>query len=311
MGFSMWHVSDRDLLLAADRELTPGRERRLRRHLSACPDCTARADGIEQDPLGTLADAEIGPAVPLPPAAPARARLRMRLADVAREGAPPVIGAWGRAAAGVLLAVVAGLMWTVAHPGLSLHDAPPPGSGVFLLPRGDLTPGLALPVVAADLCGAEQVVARPVAPAVQRDVFDRYGADFARAREYELDHLITPELGGASDTRNLWPQPFGRTVWNAYVKDELELHLHQLVCEGAIDLASAQRELAVDWIAAYKRRFRTERPRRDYVASPLTGADAEFLRAELAELGIEPPAGALDGAGLLSLLQTSRQGLWR
>ncbi len=310
MGFSMWHVSDRELLLAADRELTPARERRLRRHLSACPDCTARADGIQQDPFGTLADAGSGAAAPLPPAAPARARLRMRLAAVAREDATPGAVAWGRAAACALLAVVAGLAWTMVRPGQPVPDAPTMAGGVLLLPRGDLTPGLALPVAAADLCGAERVVARPVAHAVQRDVFDRYGADFARAREYELDHLITPELGGASDARNLWPQPFGRTIWNAYVKDELELHLHQLVCEGTLDLASAQRELAVDWIAAYKQRFQTERPRRDYAASPLTGADAEFVRAELAELGVEPPAGTIDGAGLLSLLQTSRQG-WR
>jgi len=47
---------------------------------------------------------------------------------------------------------------------------------------------------------------------------------FSRGRPrpdaYEVDYLITPELGGATDIRNLWP--YGDTVWNAHVKDQLE-----------------------------------------------------------------------------------------
>ncbi len=74
-----------------------------------------------------------------------------------------------------------------------------------------------------------------------------------------MDYLITPELGGANSIRNLWPEPYS-IVWNARVKDELEDRLHDLVCEGKLDLTTAQREISTDWIAAYKKYFHTDRP---------------------------------------------------
>ena len=43
-------------------------------------------------------------------------------------------------------------------------------------------------------------------------------------------------------------------------KDALEDHLHGLVCGGKVDLATAQQDIARDWIAAYKKYFRTEKP---------------------------------------------------
>jgi hypothetical protein len=89
--------------------------------------------------------------------------------------------------------------------------------------------------------------------AVQQQVFREYGIPNARPEDYEVDYLITPELGGASDIRNLWPQPFASAPWSAYRKDDLEDRLHELVCAGSLDLGSAQREIATDWIAAYKK----------------------------------------------------------
>jgi hypothetical protein len=40
----------------------------------------------------------------------------------------------------------------------------------------------------------------------------------------------------------------------------LEAHLHQLVCSGQLDLATAQQDISRDWIAAYKKYFHTDRP---------------------------------------------------
>ena len=48
--------------------------------------------------------------------------------------------------------------------------------------------------------------------------------------------------------------------WNALVKDELERLLPSLVCSGRLDLATAQRDMATDWIAAYRKYFRTSEP---------------------------------------------------
>ena len=49
-------------------------------------------------------------------------------------------------------------------------------------------------------------------------------------------------------------------MWNARVKDELERLLPNLVCAGTLPLATAQRDMATDWIAAYKKYFHTDRP---------------------------------------------------
>jgi hypothetical protein len=67
-------------------------------------------------------------------------------------------------------------------------------------------------------------------------------------------------LGGAEDIRNLWPQPYNNGVWNARIKDALEDLLRSKVCNGEIDLATAQSEIAQDWVAAYKKHFRTQQP---------------------------------------------------
>jgi hypothetical protein len=49
-------------------------------------------------------------------------------------------------------------------------------------------------------------------------------------------------------------------VWNARVKDALEDRLHDLVCDGSVDLVAAQHDISSDWIAAYKKYFHTDTP---------------------------------------------------
>jgi hypothetical protein len=67
-----------------------------------------------------------------------------------------------------------------------------------------------------------------------------------------VDHLISLELGGSNSLKNLWPESYSGE-WNAHVKDKLENDLHRRVCKGEVDLKDAQREIATDWIAAYKK----------------------------------------------------------
>jgi hypothetical protein len=62
------------------------------------------------------------------------------------------------------------------------------------------------------------------------------------------------------EVRNLWPQRYDAEVWNARVKDDLERLLPRLVCDGAVDLARAQQDIAEDWIGAYRKYFKTEWP---------------------------------------------------
>jgi hypothetical protein len=39
--------------------------------------------------------------------------------------------------------------------------------------------------------------------------------------------------------------------WNAEAKDRLEQLMCRMVCDGQIDIATAQEAFATDWIAAY------------------------------------------------------------
>ena len=127
------------------------------------------------------------------------------------------------------------------------------------LPDPTLTPGDVLPVTVTDICtpGYAKKV-RNVPIAVKRQVYALYGIQSHEPGEYEVDHLISLELGGSNSIRNLWPQSYRTTPWNARVKDRIENRLHQLVCEGKLDLATAQREIAGDWIRAYKKYFGRE-----------------------------------------------------
>lgn len=67
---------------------------------------------------------------------------------------------------------------------------------------------------------------------------------------YELDHLISIELGGSNDIRNLWPQPIdAEGVIGFHTKDVVENRAHRAVCSGEVELWDAQESIARDWYA--------------------------------------------------------------
>ena len=294
----MWrkvrHLSDGELLLLTDEGALSARRRSLAlAHVAECPSC-ARRRGALAAAAGEVGEACRERPIALPPPDVARARLRVAMENRAPGTSGRVWAARGLATAAVLL--VAAVSWfggDESGPGPAGAPAPAAAAGGgsgLLLPRPDLTPGSVRPVALEDICGSTLAGGPVVASQVPRQVFAAYGVDYRRAGDYELDFLITPELGGASEASNLWPQPYRSVTWNAYVKDELERHLRRLVCQGAVDLATAQQELAGDWIAAYKRRFNTERPLRDYGRFPLTASDVEALQAEALERRLPPEA---------------------
>jgi hypothetical protein len=76
-----------------------------------------------------------------------------------------------------------------------------------------------------------------------------YG-DHGPPSDYEYDHLVSLELGGASnDPRNLWPEP----GHSPNPKDAVENTLHRLVCDGQMSLGAARRIIATDWVGGAKR----------------------------------------------------------
>jgi hypothetical protein len=121
------------------------------------------------------------------------------------------------------------------------------------LPNKTLTPGDTLDITREDICtpGYSSKV-RNVPAAVKKQAYAEYGITSHKPREYEVDHLISLELGGSNSLKNLWPESYSGE-WNAHVKDKLENDLHRRICKGEVDLKDAQREIATDWIAAYKK----------------------------------------------------------
>lgn len=181
----------------------------------------------------------------LPPIAGPRAILRERLENARGEKLR-----WMPMAASVMAACL--VLVAVYERGMLRRNADP------IVPRSTLTPGETRNVSVDDVCrGAADE--GDVPSSVRQAVFQEYGIRGAHANAYEVDYLITPELGGANSIRNLWPQPYS-TIWNAHVKDELENRLHGMVCAGQVDLTTAQREISQDWIGAYKKYFHTDRP---------------------------------------------------
>jgi len=120
------------------------------------------------------------------------------------------------------------------------------------LPNRRLTPGVALRVGGAQICRAGYASSVRNVPASEKEaVYRRYRVAHV-PYAHEVDHLVSLELGGSNDIRNLWPEPYvGR--WGARTKDVLENRLHDLVCSGRLRLRFAQRIEARNWVAAYRR----------------------------------------------------------
>jgi hypothetical protein len=77
----------------------------------------------------------------------------------------------------------------------------------------------------------------------------QYGVGEKPTADYEYDHLISLELGGApDDLSNLWPEPHDVSGdQGSFAKDKVENKLKRAICDGSITLAAAQHEIATDW----------------------------------------------------------------
>jgi hypothetical protein len=266
------HASDEQLLLYADRESRIlGAE--IQAHLESCSQCRSRLASLE-GALDEFAGAhretwDAG----LPPASGAHVLLKAGLAELAtqepvahssRSSWIAVVGQRRAAFAAALIAACLLLAIRLHRPA----NFSPEFSTTLSASRGHwdepnrrLTPGATIPVTRNGVCGEAEIKSAPVIPvSLATKVFELYGVTPPRPDAYEVDYLITPELGGATDIRNLWPEPYQDTEWNAHIKDQLEDRLHEMVCQGSVDLATAQRDISADWIAAYRKYFHTERP---------------------------------------------------
>ncbi len=129
------------------------------------------------------------------------------------------------------------------------------------LPDPKCTSGSINPSVTSDnikntLCvsGFTKTIRPPVSytSPLKTKLMHSYGFTDSRSN-YELDHLIPLEIGGNPyDVANLWPEP-GYGQYNFHIKDRFENYLHNAVCTGSMSLDEAQKEIATDWIANWKK----------------------------------------------------------
>src|SRR5580698_5589562 len=268
MGNEQFHLSDQEMLLAADGELSTRRAAQVHLHLAECWACRARMAEIEAT-IVDFARAHRQTLDPqLPPIAGPRALLKAQLAELSSNQesnsgwllhfAPATRVAAFVCAALLIAAVVGGIL--VRHSRTSGEGSIVASFERSALPDRSLTPGATREVTISDVCSmAHEEVVREVSASLQQEVFQEYG--IVKAHDaYEIDYLIAPGLGGAEDIHNLWPEPSTSHIWNSHVKDSLEERLHEMVCAGKIDVSTAQRDIATDWIAAYKKYFHTDRP---------------------------------------------------
>lgn len=261
------HLQDDVALLFLQGELHADATCRVEEHLSLCAACREKVTVLrsvdEQLTAPPIRQA-------LPDASAARARLAVSLIPAEPTHGLAWIAAFMhptlffRIAAVAALCVVAATYRQATRP---LQDLMATYEETGPKPDHTLTPGSANALSVAQVCERSDDDLDPKVPVeTQQAVFRAYRLDARRAKAYQVDYLINPQLGGDSSLQNLWPEPYHATVWNATAKDALETRLHGMVCNGQIGLQSAQQELATDWIAAYKKYFHAARPVRTVAA---------------------------------------------
>jgi hypothetical protein len=127
------------------------------------------------------------------------------------------------------------------------------GTGLYSRPDPSCTPGALNPsVTQADIgrtiCRAGWTgTTRPpeaITEAEKRASMLAYG-DSGSLGDYEYDHFVPLELGGATNAAaNLWPEPGA----SPNPKDRVEDELNHAACDHRLSLAAAQEEIVTNWV---------------------------------------------------------------
>ena len=120
------------------------------------------------------------------------------------------------------------------------------------LPDAACTPGDIFPDATKDkICvpGYTQTV-RDVPESLKNKVYAEYGIKTRTPGQYEVDHLVSLELGGSNDISNLFPEAASPKP-GFHEKDKVENYLHDQVCSGVMTLQQAQIKIATNWLEVY------------------------------------------------------------
>ena len=255
------HISHSELVRAADGELSSAEALRVTAHLESCWRCRTRRLEFDEAISDFVREHRASTENEWPAMDGPRALLRARLRHL-HSAEPPTL--WQSARPWIFHPrnpVYAGIGFgAILLVVLVLHFSTGQARAEWI-PDARLTPGATRTVRREDVCPVKpKDDFYPIPATLAYRVFEKYRIHNPGPRSYEVDYLISPSLGGADDIRNLWPQPYASGEWNAHVKDALEGYLHDQVCAGNLDLHTAQQEISINWIAAYRKYFHTDRP---------------------------------------------------
>jgi hypothetical protein len=91
---------------------------------------------------------------------------------------------------------------------------------------------------------------RNVPQSVKNLAYSSYGILSHKTGTYEVDHLVSLEIGGSNDISNLWPE-IATPKPGFHEKDKVENYLHAQLCKGAMTLNQVQVAIATNWLAIY------------------------------------------------------------
>ncbi len=116
------------------------------------------------------------------------------------------------------------------------------------LPDTACTPGAVLTTDTKVMCvTGYTTTVRNVSISTKKKVFQEYGIPWSKRSNYEVDHLISLELGGSNNISNLFPESH-LIKNNSFTKDAFENYLHKQVCTGKLSITDAQYEISTNWL---------------------------------------------------------------
>src|SRR3984893_14543318 len=133
----------------------------------------------------------------------------------------------------IIFAALTAIMIPLALQG---QNHSPPAAPLETLPDPSLTPGAVRTPSATEVCNdpsTEQY--RNWSRERDDRILEEYGLPPGPHPDYEIDHLIPLDLGGADEDANLWPEPRASIVpyaVSAEAKDKLEWRMADMVCDS-------------------------------------------------------------------------------
>jgi hypothetical protein len=147
----------------------------------------------------------------------------------------------------ILFSILAAVLAFISRPTITygVQDKNKDCQVVQGLPDSACTPGDILSTSTAVICKFKYATSvRNVSSELKREVLAEYGIPSNKRYLYQIDHLISLNLGGSNNISNLFPE----TLAMEKIKSEFEESLYIEVCSGKMNVEVAQKQISTNWV---------------------------------------------------------------